>query len=447
MKWTVLVDNRTNNPSLETEHGLSILLETEKHSILLDTGASDAFIRNAERLGKDLSTVDYVFVSHGHSDHAGGLKHFMQINKKAKVIVSPDAISGRFFSKRGNLHSITTEWPEIGDDRLILIDQTREIAKGLHLIAHIPQIHPMPKGNLNLYVQDAHGEYIHDDFRHEQALYIEGLLFTGCAHSGLENILDACPWPVHTVVGGFHLLDGQETEEDINALGQRLKALYPHAQFYTSHCTGDAVFVFLQGVMGNKIHPFSCGTTIYNMTDNIRLVSITPDDKEQFILDNQRAFKYGVQEGMRDDRMEEGEEVISRKTIERSMNGEQAETYRIVCDGKVVGGLILQIDRQHAKGELEILFVNPEVHSKGIGQAAWKAVEAMHPEIRVWETITPYFEKRNIHFYVNRLGFHIVEFWNKHHHGPAVPEDIEEDWSEDDEMFFFRKVIKDSAQF
>ena len=80
MKWTVLVDNRTNNPVLETEHGLSILLETEKHSILLDTGASDMFIRNAKRLGKDLSRVDYVFISHGHSDHAGGLKHFMEIN-------------------------------------------------------------------------------------------------------------------------------------------------------------------------------------------------------------------------------------------------------------------------------------------------------------------------------------------------------------------------------
>ena len=182
------------------------------------------------------------------------------------------------------------------------------------------------------------------------------------------------------------------------------------------------------------------------MTDNISLVGITPDDKEQFILDNQRAFKYGAQTefGMRDNRMEEGEEVISRKTIERSMNGEHAETYRIVCDGNVVGGLILQIDQQHAKGELEILFVNPEAHSKGIGQAAWKAVEAMHPEIRVWETITPYFEKRNIHFYVNRLGFHIVEFWNKFQHGPAVPDDIEENWSEDDEMFLFRKFIDSS---
>ena len=446
MKWTVLVDNRTNNPSLETEHGLSILLETEKHSILLDTGASDLFIRNAERLGKDLSIVDYVFVSHGHSDHAGGLRHFMKINDKAKVIVSPDAISGRFFSKRGNLHSITTAWPEIPEERLLAIEHSESIGDDIYVIAHIPHIHPMPEGNQHLFVQDKQGQYIQDDFRHELALYTGGLLFTGCAHSGLENILATCPLPVNTVVGGFHLLDNHESGIKLSELSHRLTDTYPQTQFYTSHCTGNTVFAILQDVMGNKMHPFSCGTTICNMTDNIRLVSITPDDKEQFILDNQRAFKYGAQIefGMRDDRMEEGEDVISRKTIERSMNGEQAETYRIVCDGNVAGGLILQIDQQHAKGELEILFVNPEAHSKGIGQAAWKAVETMHPEIRVWETITPYFEKRNIHFYVNRLGFHIVEFWNKYQHGPVVPEDIEENWSEDDEMFVFRKFIDSS---
>ena len=443
MKWTVLVDNRTNNPTFETEHGLSILLETERLSILLDTGASDMLMRNAERLGKDLSKVDYVFISHGHSDHAGGLKHFMAINKKAKIIVSPDAISGKFYSKRGYLHSITTEWPEIPQERLLTIEHSGNIGDDIYIIAHIPQIHPMPEGNQHLFVQDTQGKYIQDDFRHELALYTHGLLFTGCAHNGLENILAACPLPVNTVVGGFHLLDNHESEAKLSDLSHRLADAYPQTQFYTSHCTGDAVFAILQGVMGDKIHPFSCGTTINDMTDII-LVSITPDDKEQFILDNQRAFKYGAQVefGMRDDRTEEGEEVISRKTIERSMNGEQAETYRIVCDGIVVGGLILQIDQQHSKGELEILFVNPEAHSKGIGQAAWKAVEAMHPEIRVWETITPYFEKRNIHFYVNRLGFHVVEFWNKFHHGPAVPEDIEEDWSEDDEMFVFQKVIE-----
>ena len=443
MRWTVLSDNRTNNPAFETEHGLSILLETERHHILLDTGASNMYIRNAERLGIDLSTVDYVFISHGHSDHAGGLKHFMAINKRAKVIVSPEAINGRFFSKRGLLHSITTAWPEIPRERLLPIEHSESIGDDIYIIAHIPHIHPMPEGNRHLFVQDTQGQYIQDDFRHELALYTDGLLFTGCAHSGLENILAACPLPVNTVVGGFHLLDNHENEAELTALSHRLSDTYPQTQFYTSHCTGGAAFTILQGVMGDKIHPFSCGTIVYNMTDNIRLVPVTPDDQEQFILDNQRAFKYGAQTafGMRDDRMEEGEEVISRKTIERCMNGERAETYRIVCNGNVVGGLILQIDQQHAKGELEILFVNPEVHSKGIGQAAWKAVEAMHPEIRIWETITPYFEKRNIHFYVNRLGFHIVEFWNKYHHGPAVPDDIEENWSEDDEMFVFRKFI------
>ena len=263
MKWTVLSDNRSSNLALETEHGLSILLENEKHKILLDTGASDVFIRNAELLGIDLSDVDYVFISHGHSDHAGGLRYFLKYNQKAKVIVSPNAMNGTFFSKRGNLHSITTEWSKIDDDRLVLTDKISQITDGIYVMAHIPQIHPIPKGNNNLYVQDVHGvrrsQYIHDDFRHEHALYADGLLFTGCAHSGLENILATCPWNVHTVVGGFHLLDGQESEDELSTLAVRLKANYPETQFYTSHCTGDRVFEVMKEVMGEQLQAFYTG--------------------------------------------------------------------------------------------------------------------------------------------------------------------------------------------
>ena len=155
---------------------------------------------------------------------------------------------------------------------------------------------------------------------------------------------------------------------------------------------------------------------------DITLTRLTDDDREQFILDNQHAFKFGAMEesGMRDDHLEEDGEIISRRTIEHSIDGGVA--YRIREDGRIVGGLVLKIDEETQHNELELLFVNPEVHSKGIGQVAWREVERLYPETLVWETCTPYFETRNIHFYVNKCGFHIVEFFNSRHPDPNDPE-------------------------
>ena len=153
---------------------------------------------------------------------------------------------------------------------------------------------------------------------------------------------------------------------------------------------------------------------------DIKLLALTSDDRGQFILDNQEAFNFGALEefGRRDDHFEEEGEIISRDTIEHSINN--GEAYRIMLDGQPVGGVIIKVDGD--RGDLEILFVSPRVHSKGIGYAAWCAVERLHPEVRVWETVTPYFEKRNIHFYVNRCGFHIVEFFNSRHPDPNDPD-------------------------
>ncbi|MBO4383924.1 MAG: GNAT family N-acetyltransferase [Clostridia bacterium] len=171
------------------------------------------------------------------------------------------------------------------------------------------------------------------------------------------------------------------------------------------------------------------------------LLPLTPDDREQFILDNQEAFNYGALEefGLRDDHFEEEGEIISRETIEASIDG--GEAYRILQDGEKVGGVIIKVEG--ARGDLEILFVSPHLHSRGVGYAAWCAVEKLHPEVMVWETVTPYFEKRNIHFYVNRCGFHIVEFFNKYHPDPNDPESAQElDDQFPEGMFRFEKRMK-----
>ena len=181
-------------------------------------------------------------------------------------------------------------------------------------------------------------------------------------------------------------------------------------------------------------------------TQNVTLLPLTADDREQFILDNQWAFKYGAlhEFGERDDHLDVNGEIISRKTIERCIDAPDSETYRIIHDGKKVGGVILKIDKQTHHNELEILFVLPEEHTKGIGYGAWQAVEALHPETEVWETCTPYFEKRNIHFYVNKCGFQIDQFWCEYFQ-PTHPMADDEDHDPDegpDEMFRFVKVMK-----
>ena len=172
----------------------------------------------------------------------------------------------------------------------------------------------------------------------------------------------------------------------------------------------------------------------------IELLPLDDSDREKFIRDNQEAFNYGALEefGRRDDHFEEDGEIISHGTISRAID--EGSAYRIMQNGYAVGGLVLKTE--YDQGELELLFVSPDVHSRGIGYAAWCAAEEMHPEVTVWRTVTPYFEKRNIHFYVNRCGFHIVEFFNSHHPDPNDPDrDVEMDEQFPEGMFRFEKRI------
>lgn len=122
---------------------------------------------------------------------------------------------------------------------------------------------------------------------------------------------------------------------------------------------------------------------------NIELRPLKDSEEDTFIRENQIAFdKAAIEEfGPQD------ESVIDRKTIEECLHGKFSEAFRIIADGKAVGGVVVGIHPDTRRNELYLLFVSPECHSRGIGQAVWQLIEERYPETKVWETHTPLLRK------------------------------------------------------
>ena len=151
---------------------------------------------------------------------------------------------------------------------------------------------------------------------------------------------------------------------------------------------------------------------------NFQLVKINDEDIGQFKKDMQEAFQkgfedvYGKTDGI----------ILSEQDINHSLNEKGAIAYKAVVDGNMVGGAVVVIDEVTQHNHLHLLYVKYGIQTKGIGFLIWNQIEKLYPETKVWETCTPYFEKRNIHFYVNKCGFHIVEYQCKHN-SPSEPDD------------------------
>jgi Metal-dependent hydrolases of the beta-lactamase superfamily II len=98
MKIIMLVENVVYAGGLSAEHGLSLYIEHGGHRFLFDTGQGDRFLKNAQALGVDIEKVEALIVSHGHYDHAGGLKAFCRANTsdenihKRRSFSSPNTI-------------------------------------------------------------------------------------------------------------------------------------------------------------------------------------------------------------------------------------------------------------------------------------------------------------------------------------------------------------------
>ena len=153
---------------------------------------------------------------------------------------------------------------------------------------------------------------------------------------------------------------------------------------------------------------------------DFELSPLTEADMPQFKRDMQEAFQKGAAQEFPDT----DEEILLEKDIAESLSKKGAAAYKAVVNGEMLGGAIVVIDTVTGHNHLDFLYVKYGTQSKGIGQRMWNEIEKLYPDTKVWETCTPYFEKRNIHFYINRLGFHAVEFFNPRHKDPTIPDDM-----------------------
>ncbi len=219
MRIVILMEDTCGNPLCEYEHGLSVYVETEKHKILVDTGASGKTLKNAEKLGIDLSGVDKRIAG------LSGVRLLdgdFRLDEELSVFTG---ITGRRF------------WPE---------------------------------GNGNFSMQEG-GQRVPDGFCHEQCLVVQGdrnLLVSGCAHNGILNILDTyeekyggCP---DAVVSGFHMVKKTDyTEQGRDTICRTAEELRrTGAVFYTGHCTGQKAMELMQPIMGGQMVPIRCGTDL-----------------------------------------------------------------------------------------------------------------------------------------------------------------------------------------
>jgi 7,8-dihydropterin-6-yl-methyl-4-(beta-D-ribofuranosyl)aminobenzene 5'-phosphate synthase len=267
MRVAVLSDNTTVKPDIMAEHGLSLLVEKNGAQVLVDTGASDLFLRNAEKLDISLRSLNMIFLSHGHYDHTGGLVSIME-KTDAHAYAHPDLFMKRYVRKKkenvGFPHAQSRLERGILD-RVHLGAVPRSIL-GFHTTGEIPRTIAFEEPYPHFY-RDAERKKL-DIIPDDQALYTstsKGLVvFLGCTHAGLINTLQyiieiSGEKKIHWIIGGTHLMNATERR-----LRETAEAMSGFDIDYISplHCTGFKGLFFFLTRFKDKCRPLGCGDVI-----------------------------------------------------------------------------------------------------------------------------------------------------------------------------------------
>ena len=267
-----LVVNDENAPDLEAEHGLAIWIETPGVRILFDTGKGHAVFVNAERLNLQLAQTDFIVLSHGHYDHAGGLAHAIRIAPQAKLYLHPDAVLPRYVvSQDGSAREIGM--PKAAKAVLAALDERRIIwltgqtylAEKIGVCTEIPRKTAFEDtgGSFYLDPEGARPDPIADDL----ALWIEtpqGLvILVGCSHAGIINIINHIRHitgieKIRAIIGGLHLITA--SDERLSKTVAALRQVSPGA-ILPCHCTGQKAVEVLKQSLGERVVRCYAGLT------------------------------------------------------------------------------------------------------------------------------------------------------------------------------------------
>src|SRR5438445_1786023 len=264
---TILYDAFGTDPSTTSDWGFSALVEIAGKRILFDTGNdADIFAANIKAKGVDLKTLDFVVLSHRHSDHMAGLNYVLSVNPTVKIYAPKEgfgiygsSLPSGFYRKDETLPPEMRYYggapPQVmkfgaawRGANFELIDKTTEIAPGMTLIAVVSDA-PGTKElkELSLAVNASEGM----------------VLVVGCSHPGIEKIVEAAAAinpKIHLIAGGFHLVVAPD--DAIANIVAALKDTFRVENVAPGHCTGEPTFAALKQAFGSRYIYAGVGTTL-----------------------------------------------------------------------------------------------------------------------------------------------------------------------------------------
>jgi 7,8-dihydropterin-6-yl-methyl-4-(beta-D-ribofuranosyl)aminobenzene 5'-phosphate synthase len=251
MQLTVLVDNNTLvDRYFLAEPGLSFLIEDGDLSVLFDTGYSDIFIRNAQKMGKNLKNLDFIVLSHSHLDHTWGIEPYLRYLTELTIehrsfsrpvlVAHPESLTGVSADGLREIGALISKDKFAKHFDLRLSKEPQFLSEHLVFLGEIPRTNDF-EGTLPFGRKDGSNE---DDIVIEDSALVyktsKGLvIITGCSHAGICNIIEytkeVCKdQRIIDIIGGFHLQNPPKRQ--LEGTISYFKNLHP-AIVHACHCT------------------------------------------------------------------------------------------------------------------------------------------------------------------------------------------------------------------